>query len=161
MILLTGLLVSGLYSCKDDASPSPPNNQDTYDAYFRYQLDGSDYESKTFIAEYGSKIYIAGMSSGTLLVDFALKAQKDQLVSNVPFSLDASGDLSTGIMYVGSDQWMLGGGTFSITKHEKNRVSGNFSGKAYQIEYAGQDPVVVDSAMVTNGVFNDIPVSDQ
>lgn len=155
------LVSSGLYSCKDDTTDPPAKNQDNYNAYLKYDFKGVNYETKSFVADYGSKIFITGFdASGSILVDFALRAQKDELLVNQPFSLDASGELSIGILYVGSAQWMIGNGQFSITKHEKNRLSGSFSGKAYQIEYSGQDPVIVDSAFVNNGVFNDIPVKD-
>lgn len=153
-------------SCSSDTTPTPNGgngSNQNYDAYWKYTLKGNQYESRSFLADYGAKIYVSGLDGdGNLLVDFAIPVQKDKLLSNNPIALSAGQSETKGIVYIGSDQWGIANGKISVTKHENNRISGTFSGKAYQLDYtAGNDPELVDSAEITGGIFNDIPVNDQ
>ena len=116
-------------------------------------------EAKSFLADYGDRIYVSGLDvNQNLVIDFALPAKKGQTYSDRAFSEESRNDLAKGIIYVGSDQWVLVSGTTSVSKNSGNRISGTFEGKAYLYDYTSGSPRLADSTQVKNGVFKDIYV---
>ena len=116
-------------------------------------------EAKSFLADYGDRIYVSGLDvNQNLVIDFALPAKKGQTYSVRAFSEESRNDLAKGIIYVGSDQWVLVSGTTSVSKNSGNRISGTFEGKAYLYDYTSGSPRLADSTQVKNGVFKDIYV---
>jgi len=116
-------------------------------------------EAKSFLADYGDRIYVSGLDvNQNLVIDFALPAKKGQTYSDRAFSEESRNDVAKGIIYVGSDQWVLVSGTTSVSKNSGNRISGTFEGKAYLYDYTSGSPRLADSTQVKNGVFKDIYV---
>ena len=116
-------------------------------------------EATSFLADYGDRIYVSGLDvNQNLVIDFALPAKKGQTYSDRAFSEESRNDLAKGIIYVGSDQWVLVSGTTSVSKNSGNRISGTFEGKAYLYDYTSGSPRLADSTQVKNGVFKDIYV---
>jgi len=116
-------------------------------------------EAKSFLADYGDRIYVSGLDvNQNLVIDFALPAKKGQTYSDRAFSEESRNDVAKGIIYVGSDQWVLVSGTTSVSKNSGNRISGTFEGKAYLYDYTSGSPRLADSTQVKNGVFKYIYV---
>jgi len=133
----------------------------TYNPFFQFELEDTTVKAASFLADYGEKIYVTGLDEhSNLAVDFSFPAKKGQLMLDKPFAYDDLQGHAKGIFYIGSNQWVIQGGTVNITKHSENRISGDFSGPAYLFDYASGKPVAIDSGSVRNGVFRDIFVKE-
>ena len=116
-------------------------------------------KATSFLADYGDRVYVSGLDvNQNLVIDFALPAKKGQTYTDRPFSEESRNDVTKGIVYVGSDQWVIVSGTSTLSKNSGNRISGTFQGKAYLYDYTSGSPRLADSTQVTNGVFKDIYV---
>lgn len=124
-----------------------------------FQIMDTSITATSFLADYGDRVYVSGLDvNQNLVIDFALPAKKGQTYSDRPFSEESRNDVAKGIIYVGTDQWVIVGGTSTVSKNTNNRISGTFEGKAYLYEYTSGSPRLADSTQVKNGVFKDIYV---
>jgi hypothetical protein len=164
--ILFGVLFLAVVGCSDDnpVNTGNGNNNDgsegtNYNPALSFEFKGMTYTMSSSDNTAGGKLYIFAMDqNGNPLLDFAVPVEDGKTASNIPFDyVDASGK-AKGIFYVDGDQWGLKGSGISVTKYSDNRVSGNFSGKAYKLDNSGSTTQVVDSAQLTNGVFTDLEI---
>lgn len=158
------LFASALFfACSDD--PTTPNgggNNVSYNPVLKLDFNGTTYTASSTTNLYSEKrVFVNGLDKdGNLLIDMDVPVAKDQVASNKTFKIEFDENFAQLILYINNDPYALEGGAMNITKHANNRITGNFSGTAYKMDYNQTPPVKGESATITNGVFTDLEVKE-
>ncbi len=164
LILL--ILPFTLNSCtKTKTNPNQTNSSigeegtNNYEPSFSFSFNGSTYTAESSTNTYGSKAYLLGLDSkSNLLIDLDLPVKKDEIASNKAFKIENQDGYGNCVFYINGDQWTIEGGSLNITANKNNRISGNFSGKSFKMDYSKSPPEKVDEAELLNGAFKDLEI---
>lgn len=163
--LLILFMASALFfACgKESTDPtSDGGNNVKYNPVLKLDFNGKTYSAASTTNLYSLKrVFVNGLDAdGNLLIDMDVPVGKDQVASNKAFKIEFDESFAQLILYINNDPYALEGGSMNITKHANNRVSGNFSGTAYKMDYNQTPPVKGESATITNGMFTDLEVKE-
>ena len=161
-IFFATILAFAMAGCSSTEAPSPGgsgSDNTNYSPSLTFSFKGMNYSAASTSNNYGGKVYLLGLDvDGNLLIDIDLPVLKDETCSAKTFKIDNEDGFGNCIFYINNDQWALENGTLNVTKHENNRVSGNFSGDAHKMDYSKTPPVKLESSTLTNGVFTDLEI---
>jgi len=166
ILFITAILALLLAGCSDTEPTNPNggsgtneenNNNVNYNPQFSFSFKGANYNCASTTNTLGSKIYLLGLDAdGNLLLDLDVPVTKDEVKSGISFKIENENYFGNCIFYIDNKQWSIEGGSLNVTKNDNNRISGDFSGTAYQMDYSTSPPTREEEAPLTNGVFKDL-----